>query len=803
MRLAVGLISAAVIILELGLMRGMSLRFWSHFAHMVISVALLGFGVSGTVLTIIRRPVVRSPRAWVCGLALGFAAALPVCLRAAARVDVDAQFLAWDPSQLAGAAKLELLLLAPFLLAASAIGAALTDRPDRLGGHYAANLLGSGLGGAAAVALMHFLDVDALLLVPAAMAYLAALILLPWRRAAAVAGAAILGLGGAAFAFLLPPRSAISPYKMLPQVLAMPDSRTIHRASGPLGRIDVVEGPAIHYAPGLSLQYTDPIPPQVLLITDGDGTSPVYDCRSRQDWAFLDYTTAAAAYHLRPRPATLIIGAGGGADIGLAVFHHSPRTAALEMNRQVIDAMTGPLAGRGGAIYHAPGVTVTEGEARGYLAAAQETFDVIQLPAIDAFGASGAGLVATQEAYLYTVEAIEAMLRRLSDRGVLCITRWARTPPRDGLRVFDTAAAALRKTGRDPASRLAMIRCWATVTVLAFSSPLTDDDGRALREFCRGRSFDLCYLPDMTADEANRYHILDRPYYHEGARALLGPARGQYLDQYLFDVAATTDDRPYFFRFFRWRSLPAMVEQLGQRSRAMLEMGYLMLLAALAQAVVLAAVLILLPLAPGLRALKGVGGKVPTLAYFLLLGAGFMLLEMAFLQKLILYLAHPVYSAAVAIGAFLIFAGLGSRLSQRFTAPAHRLAPAAAGLVVGIALLHLLAMDAVLGATQGVALGVRAAIAASLIAPLAVAMGHMFPVGLRQVGQVQPALVPWAWGVNGFASVIATVGAGVLAMQVGFARLTLVAVACYALAGLLALRLPQSIQPPPKRRSPS
>ena len=664
-RLAVGLISLAIVALELSLMRAMSLRFWHHFAYMTISVALLGFGASGTAVTLLRRWILPRAGGWICALAMAFALSMPLGLWAGQLVQLDVQSLAWDLSQVGRILAIELLMLPPFMFAAAAVCLALMDRPERISGHYAASLIGSGAGALGAVAAMYVLSTTQMFVGVAIVGYLAGAVALPWRRALPAAAGLATAAAIALLAWICPSRPAISQYKMLSQALAMPDTEVIHQTEGPLGRIDVVAGPALHHAPGLSLQYTDPIPKHVLLIVDGDQTSAVYDCKRRQDWAFMDQTTGAVPYHLRGEPGVLVIGAGGGADIGLALYHGARDIEALEMNRQVIETMTGPLAGRGGDVYLAPQVRLVEREARGYLAATDRNFDIIQLALIDAFGASGAGLYATQESYLYTVESLQAMLESLSSDGLLCITRWARTPPRGGLRIFDTAAQALRNKGLDPRKHLAMIRSWATVTVLVSASGLSDGDRRRIRSFCKARSFDLCYLPGLNASDANRRHILARPYYFEGALALLGPRRQEYLDEYLFEIAATTDDRPYFFHTFRWRSFGAMAEQLGRRSRAMLELGHLMLLAALGQAVLLAAVMVVLPLAPGVGALRRVRPKAAAMGYFLLIGVGFMLLEIGFLQKLILYLAHPIYSAAVVIASFLVFGGLGSYLSGR------------------------------------------------------------------------------------------------------------------------------------------
>ena len=199
----------------------------------------------------------------------------------------------------------------------------------------------------------------------------------------------------------------------------------------------------------------------------------------------------------------------------------------------------------------------------------------------------------------------------------------------------------------------------------------------------------------------------------------------------------------------------------------------------------MALVLILVPLVPGVGALRGVRGRAAALGYFGLLGAGFMLLEMGFLQKLILYLAHPIYSAAVVIASFLVFAGLGSYLSHHWPAQRRRVIALAATAVVVVASVYLLGLDAWLGRTQANPMWARLLISAGLIAPLAVAMGHLFPLALRGLAEAAPKLVPWAWAVNGFASVAATVGAPLLAMSVGFSRLVLIAMGAYALAGLL------------------
>ena len=177
--------------------------------------------------------------------------------------------------------------------------------------------------------------------------------------------------------------------------------------------------------------------------------------------------------------------------------------------------------------------------------------------------------------------------------------------------------------------------------------------------------------------------------------------------------------------------------------------------------------------------------KTRALAYFMLIGLGFMLLEMNFLQRLTLYLADPIYSAAVVIGAFLVFAGLGSQLSRRWRRDAGGVVRRAGLLVAGIAAGYIFLLPRLLSATAHWPMPVRLAVAAALIAPLAMAMGQMFPVALRRLAAGGGALVPWCWAINGFASVVATVAATLLAVEIGFAAVAGIGAGAYVLAAVV------------------
>jgi hypothetical protein len=288
---------------------------------------------------------------------------------------------------------------------------------------------------------------------------------------------------------------------------------------------------------------------------------------------------------------------------------------------------------------------------------------------------------------------------------------------------------------REPGEHIALIRSWKTMTLIAKKTPLTDEETARVRAFADERSFDVSYLPGIAAAEANRYNILEGEPFHAAAMALLGPDRQDFIERYKFAIAAATDDRPYFFDFFKWRSLPELFALRTQGAASMLDMGYLMLFSTLAQAAVLSIVLILAPLLLRRRAFGGTAPKARVLAYFLALGLGFLFLEIAFIQRFSLFLGHPLYSAAVMLTGFLVFAGVGSALSGRtMQAFGSRLSGSPLSpIVVGIATLaviYILVLPPIFDALIHLPDPAKIAISLALVAPLACLMGMPFPIGI-------------------------------------------------------------------------
>lgn len=785
--IAVALVSGAALAYEILLMRLFSIILWHHFAYMIISLALLGWGASGALLTLAQRAVQQRFAPLFCAAAAAFGLTAIGCFALAQRVPFNPLEILWDPRQPAYLLAVYLLLLLPFMCAGACVCMALSRFRGEVSRIYSVDILGAGAGSLGIVALLFVLSPADALQVIGALGCVAAAV--GWIECGGRRRwPALLPIAMAGGLLLLPAAwlaPVMSPYKELSQTLRIPGARVVAQRSSPLGLVSVVESPRIplRHVPGLSLSASTEPPPQWGVFTDGEGLNALTRFDGRRDsLAHLDQISSALPYHLLRQPHVLVLGSGAGADVLQAHYHGARRIDAVELNPQVVELVQGRFAAAAGGVY-GPMARVHVAEARGFMAASRDRYDLIQVALLDSFSASSAGLYALAENYLYTVEAVQDDLRHLEPGGLLAVTRWVTLPPRDALKLFAAAVVALERSGiADPGSRLALIRSWKTSTLLVKNGAFTPEDIAAIRGFCVARSFDVAFYPGMRRDEANRFNVVEGPDLFDGAQALLGPGRDEFMAHYKFHIEPATDDKPHFFHFFKWRSLPELLSLKGQGGLPLLEWGYPVLVATLLQAVVASLLLIGLPLAWVARhggAVSGTVSRGRVLAYFLAIGFGFMFIEIAFIQKFVLFLSHPLYAIAVVLFAFLLFAGIGSRASGRLKG-----FPVAAvvGAIAVSAALGLLLLPWLFQRAMGLPDAARILITAALIAPLAFFMGMPFPLGLARVEAADARLIPWAWGINGCASVTAAVLATLLAIHIGFTAVVVAALVLYGVA---------------------
>jgi len=832
--LGVFLLSAATLVLEIALTRLFAVSQGYHFAFMAVSIALLGFGASGSALAL-RPPA--APGQHEPGRLPAVAAGLfaASCLGGYLLVNTlpfDAYTIGWERRQLAILLADYLALTVPFFFSGLVVGALLSRLPEHANRLYAANLAGSGAGCLLVVAALPLVGGAGVVVLATLLGLLAAAAFVPFTPCTIFAlrihlvtripsTSRVLCTLLLLLALCLPLASLLarppawldvrmSPYKSLSQVLRFPDARLLSTRWNAYSRVDVVQSSAIRSAAGLSLGYQQILPPQYGVTVDGDNLRPITalrpaDLATPNDptsaAAFTDDLPTAVAYHLRPVGRVLVLEAGGGLDVLAALQHGARSVVAVEPNPLVVAAVR-----QRGVVYDDRRVTVVAENSRSYLRRTPEQFDIIQFSLSESFQAVTSGAYSLAENYLFTRESFADAYAHLAPGGLLVVTRWLQLPPSEELRAAAIAVAALEQAGvQDPARQLVAFRSFQTMTLLVQRGEFTADELAAVRRFCAQRLFDLVALPGLTPGEANRYNVLrDDAYYHTFAQ-LLSQERDSLLAGYAYNITPATDDQPFFFHYFRWGQTPAILQSLGRTWQPFGGGGYLVLLALLVLALVASVVLIVLPLVLRRKGqisrstnqqISKVGNqqtcdlrfadlRFALLAYFSCLGLGYLLVEIPLMQHFILFLGQPTYAFSTVLFALLVFSGLGSMISgvKRVASDSRGsvLLLALAALVV-LLLLYLVALPLVFRALLGQGLAVRLVASILALAPLGFLLGVPFPSGIALVNKIAPDLIPWVWGINGCASVIASIGAALLTVSFGFSWVLLAAAASYAAA---------------------
>jgi hypothetical protein len=777
---AVLLLSAATTAYEILLVRLFGVEQFHHFASMAIGVALLGLGASGTLGALLPPVESRAAARRLRLAATATALTLVASPWLAHRLKVDPTQLAFERGQWLRLAALVALLSVPFLTGGLVTLTSFVCGPGRTGHLYGASFGGGALGVVLALLVLFVVPPARSLVLPPLLAALGTLVL-GWRALASVL-AVVAGAAGASL-FLGPGWDVqLSPYKSLPQLQALPGSRQVAERFSPLGWVLAMEAPSFHLAPGLSLSFRGSFPRQTALLIDGDLAGAATDLTDPQTPKLAEALPTSLAYALAPRRRVLMIGVGDGLGLAAALESGAEEVVTLEPDRdllrlaralarfktwqpELMDDWIGP-----------PRVTLARG---------REMFDLISLAPGVGHGASVGGVRALDEDFLHTVDAYELFLRHLDREGILSVTTWLSVPPRESVRTILTVGAALQRLGHSPALALIVLRSWGTVTVLARPVAFTAGELERVRALARARGLDLDWPPGEPSSEPPFNVLEDTSLREAAAVATRSPAEvALFAAGYPFDVAPVDDARPHPHHFLRLSSIPALVRGAGGAWLPFAEWGPIAILATLVQTVVVAALLLLLPVALwGARA-RWVAPRWAVLGFFGALGLGYMAAEIAAIQQLGLLLGHPVYAVAAVLVVFLTCSGAGSVWSDRLAPVSTGRLCAAVALLLAMAALVLLGIVHLLTPAAG---AVRLLSVVVCLGPLAFLMGTPFPLGLRQLAANRTTLA-WAWAANGFASVAAAPLSALVALELGSRFLLGTAAACYAVAaGLVTL----------------
>jgi spermidine synthase len=768
--LGLGIVTAATLALEIIQTRLLSVVTWYHLAFFVISMAMFG-------MTLGALRVYLDPKKFSAENAPATLAKSTLIAAAAILVAyLDQITLAPDaivsPTTIVVFARLALSLAVPFFFAGVAVTIALTRTDYPIGLVYGADLVGAAVGVALITPMFALFDGGGAVFASAALMAVGAWCFAAWGGQAQLGRwARMAAVGLLALAIF----NSSTLYSFDPIVVKGVTEKRHKIAYEKWNSFSRVAA----YKPGLKaanqvLWSAGKDTPDVKLNVmnmniDGLAGTVLVEMDPDLESAKIFLHDATSMVHAVRGGSVAVIGVGGGKDILAALAAGNTQVTGIEINPVFIDILENRYPDFARLAGH-PGVELIVDEARSYFTRHKETYDVIQASLIDTWAATGAGAFSLSENSLYTIEAWRTFLARLKPHGVFTVSRWyAKDRLDETARMVSLAMAALFAEGAEkPAAHILLGGSGQVATILVSRDPFALEDIEAFTAMLDARGFTLLWKPGSVSSD----NILAR------LQTVASPAELATLaDGYPLDISPPTDNRPFFFNLLRLSRPWEIIAYMGRPSGVVTGnlLATLTLLAILLITLIFGAAIIILParFAP-----PGAGLPQPAeLAYFVLIGLGFMFVEIAFLQRLSVFLGHPVYALAVVLFSLILFTGLGSLVSERFKLSTAPRLIGYALLLAGYVVAAALALPHLTAAFAAATLVGRVAVSLALLAPAGLLMGQAFPAGMRLARRDATDPTPWLWV------------AVILSIAFGISVTMFTGAACYALLALLAPRL--------------
>ena len=759
--LGIGLVSGATLMLELCFTRLFSFIFFNHFAFLIISTALFGLGLSGVILSIFPRLQRYDFHRALMLLATCLGFSVIVTLKLVLAVPLQFGELGQQPVQFLYLIIYYLALALPFFFSGAVIVFLLSHIPEKVNTLYFSDLVGAGLGCLAVILLVPQLGVPGTIIMTALLGLVAAFCLGGRADKRMLAVHALLFIG---IIVLFVYRDSFF------ETIVHEAKRDFKKAQlagemefskwGPVSRIDV-----------------SPLGPFKIIWIDGGTNQGFMVPFSGNVEALQPDHRAAVVYRLVKNPDVLIVGPAGGEEVLYDLSYHPRSITGVELDPVIVNIVQGRYRDYIGSVFNKPNVKLFNDEGRSFIRRSTAKYDIIQQIKSASPVAIASGAVNLSETYLITVEAFHEYLDHLKPGGFIYIQRPG------AIRLAVVAAKALRDRGitrpeeqmiimNDPLSR------FGGGQFILKNGAFTEAELNVFRQ--KEISRDVLYGP-LALGAAH-------PQSQEYLGLIASPEGwNQYYRQAGIDLSPVTDDRPFFNHFVRFfhfdlGQAPSELKTFLRNNRR----SDFTLLAILGEAALLSGIFILLPLYLFKRSGLRSPGKMRFLLYFSALGMGFILIEIAFIQKFTLFMGNPNYSVAVVLFAVLTAAGCGSYMSGKFQRNPKRALAVIVPAIVVLCGVVLTVSPLIFRACLGFSITLRVLIAILLIAPLALLMGMPFPLGITLMNRISSPLIPWVWGINGYATVIGSVLCVILALVFGFKVVIFIACLIY-LAGLLSI----------------
>ena len=779
------LCSSSSLAYEIALTRLFSISLWYHFAFMIISIAMLGIGASGTILSLY--PKLRNlSNIGTYSLLLGVGISMSYLI--SNQIPFEPVRLSWSRIQILYIGIYYITLSIPFLFAGLIIATAFYSISEKSGLLYGADLLGAGTGSIGILYLLTICGPDNAVFIISSIP-LSAAFTSGGKRIKTISLILIVLI---IFLFIYHPpfiNLRMSPYKGLQSALRYPGAEHLKTYFSPFSRIDTFKSPAVRFAPGLSLRYLNALPEQIGFSIDGGETNAITAIRGGKVVSpssylnFLEYLPSALPYEMR-NPSSppfrkwgiggladvLILDPKGGLQAAVAEYYGSLNIYKIESNPLLIKVIRKDFNEFSGSIYSE---NTRSGLGRSWLNSGHRKFDIID---ISLTGTVPYGSFGISENYRFTVEAFKEYISHLKPDGMISINLFILPPPRMELRLLNTVITSLEELGiKDIERQVVAIRSWGSICILIKKMPFSPGEIEAVKVFSKDRWFDLIHYPGIKEDETNIYVRMPSNEYFTTFKSILNPeTRRLFVDRYIFDTRPVRDDNPFFHYYLKLKNTKMIYKIMGEKWQYFIEEGYI-LPAVFIQVLFFSLILIALP-ATAMKKVKvkakaevekkyNLSFGLNLLPYFAFLGIGFMFVEVSLIQKIILPLENPSYAVATVLTSILISSGTGSLLSYRIPVMRN---PSVAIVISLLIIAYSIFLPTISDIISPYPMTVKIISLFFTLTPLSLLMGIPFPTGLKILGERNESLIPWAWAINGCLSVLAPILTIMLAMVIGF-----------------------------------
>lgn len=770
--LSVSLLGLQVVIIYL-----LSIIQWYHFAYMIISASLLGFGASGSFLSIFKKKLLKIDNIIFYLLILSsLSSGLSIYALTQQYLSYDSYLLFTDISEIIKLFINYIIFFLPFFFGALVLAIVFVQYPENINKIYFSNLMGSSVGAIVPLLLINILEAESLIPVFSMVMLIAAVvsgIYTTYKKSILSIFLILLNFFVIIFIFFSSHSLNVSEYKDLSYALNLHNTKVKGESQSIYGLMKYVETPLIRYAPGISLTYTNKLPVVDMIYLNSESLGPVF--KNKDDLLFFNNTSAVIPYLLGQRDSVLILDAGTFSHAYFALTKNAENITAVDLFANE----TIRLKQKYSSNNYFEKITIKSVDPKSYILTTDEKYDLISISSIDSFG-GGAGLSALQENYTVTIESFIKQFNLLKEDGMIYIPVWTDNPPRNFLKILAMLTETVESKGLKPKNHIIAVRDWSMLHFFLKKSSLTHDDFELIKSFAKKNNFDIATLNGFEEINRNRFNIIDDSFFEYIDEIMFGD-RNKFYNDYNFNIKPPIDDKPYFFNFIKWRTMYEIVKSDGFMNYAFNELGYLIVVYTFIQIFIMAVLLIIIPLFKLKKKLKS---KFYSISYFSFLGLGYMFFEILLIQRFTLYFGSPVYSTAFIISFMLAVSGLGSFVSSKIL-PSKKNIFKICSIISFLMILFFVFSNTIIYSTIDYSLILKIFISFLIISPLAFFMGMPFPTALKFISKTDESAIPWCWGINGCLSVIAAVAAVIVSVEYGFFVAGLVAFFCYLFAALL------------------